>query len=80
MRRKRLTESEKKRIAELYLDIPSKDIAELIGCSIYAVYNYAHTLGLKKSPEYLAKMPEGIGTEINSIRCPTSFSKRAYSS
>lgn len=75
MRRKRLTESEKKRIAELYLDIPSKDIAELIGCSIYAVYNCAHTLGLKKSPEYLAKMQRELGRKLTASGARHRFPK-----
>lgn len=48
------TEPELALLREIYPEAHAADVAELMGCSIYRVYNMAAHLGLRKSAEYLA--------------------------
>ena len=54
-KRLRLTEMQKTRLAEIYSDTRTEDIAAEFGCSICVVYNKAYALGLKKSEAFIAK-------------------------
>ena len=51
-------EQQKQYIIEHYADMSTKDIADHVGLTISQVYNRAHHLQLKKSPEYMAAILE----------------------
>lgn len=51
-------DQQKQYIIEHYADMSTKDIAEDVGLTISQVYNRAHHLQLKKSPEYMAAILE----------------------
>lgn len=46
-------------LTELYPNTRTEIIAKKIGCSLISAYNKAHTLGLKKSEEYLQSPESG---------------------
>lgn len=43
-------------LIEKYSNTPSKEIAELLDCSIYNVHSKAYKLGLRKNEKYLAEL------------------------
>lgn len=64
MKRIALTPKDVNRIKELYPEHSAKEIAEVIGCSVYTVYNRAYALGLKKTPEYLERMAKELSEQL----------------
>jgi hypothetical protein len=54
MSRKPWTAKELKIVRQFYAEIPTREIAELLGRSLTMVYQAAHGMGLTKSAEYLA--------------------------
>lgn len=56
-KRRYWTAAELKRLARLYPDRPTAEVAKLLGRTLSAAYGTAKKYGLKKSPEYLATDP-----------------------
>lgn len=49
------TDDDLRRLAKLYPGLPTEEVASRLGRTIYGVFGAAHKLGLKKTPEYLAR-------------------------
>ena len=71
----RIEEKHKKYIRDYYANVRTKDIAETLGISIYAIYNYAANNGIKKSPEFLASPESGILIKGHTRGINTRFKK-----
>lgn len=73
--RSRLSAEEIKTIIKLYPTQSSQSIADLIGCSIYAINNRAFSLGLKKDPAYLHDLQQKMSRELTKSGMSHRFHK-----
>lgn len=58
------TPSDIDRIQELYASHTNREIATIIGCSVHAVNNRAHTLGLKKPAKFRLAVCQELGRKL----------------
>jgi len=75
LNRRRLSEEAKKYIKKHYANTRTIDISRVICFSMYTIYNYASTVGLKKSAEFLASPQSGILTKGHIRGKQTQFIK-----
>lgn len=63
------------KIKALFSHTLSQDLADMIGCSVYAIHNKAYRLGLKKDPTYLKETNRVLGKQLVLTGSKTRFSK-----
>lgn len=69
------TEDREAALVEFYPNHSAKYIAELLGTKDYVIYKKAERMGLKKSPEYLAKLNKQLGENLQKGGFGTRFVK-----
>ena len=62
--RHRFTIEEIKTIERLYPNHTNREIAQIIGCTVYAINNRAHMMGLKKPIEFVMKTNRTLGKKL----------------
>jgi len=75
MKRKKLSQNDINYIIEHYPNKRTDEIAKKLNCSIYAVYNRAYSLGIKKTVSFLSSPESGIFIKGSTIGKSTQFKK-----
>lgn len=73
--RHRFTIEEIKTIERLYPNHTNREIAQIIGCTVYAINNRAHMMGLKKPIEFVMKTNRTLGKKLADKNLGVRFSK-----
>lgn len=75
MKKYRFTSSDIDRLKELYPNHTNREIAAILGCSVYAVNNRAYSLGLKKPTEFRLAVCRELGRKLVASGLKHRFSK-----
>ena len=75
MKRRKLTPNQEKFLIENYPFRYAKDVAIDLGISLSSVYNYVHSLGLKKDPTFRREELNRQADRLRSLGTPGRFKK-----
>lgn len=64
MKRHIFTPQEIAQICDLYPNYTNREIARILGCSVYSINSRAHTMGLKKSAEFITQTRHSLGENL----------------